>query len=72
MPALRSRTRPHNSPLNAPGRSTASTSPQEITVNGSWRFAAAVPEANGRLKDKVQINGAIETHLVGAYHYPVS
>lgn len=37
-------------------------------MGGSWRFAPVVPEANGRLKDRVRVNGVIETHPEGAYY----
>ena len=41
---------------------------KKIKLDGSWRFAPVVPEANGRLKDKVRINGAIEVHSEGTYY----
>ena len=40
---------------------------KKIKVDGSWRFAPAVPEPNGRLKDKVRVNGQVEVHAEGAY-----
>ena len=40
---------------------------KKIKVEGSWRFAPVVPELNGRLKDKVRINGQVEVHAEGAY-----
>jgi hypothetical protein len=40
---------------------------KKIKIDNAWRFAPVVPEANGRLKDRVRINGEIETHPEGAY-----
>ena len=41
---------------------------KKIKVGSAWRFAPVVPEANGRLKDKVRVNGQIEVHVEGAYY----
>jgi len=41
---------------------------KKIKVGNAWRFAPVVPEPNGRLKDKVRINGIPETHAEGAYY----
>jgi len=30
---------------------------KKIKTSSGWRFASVVPEANGRLKDRVRING---------------
>ncbi len=47
---------------------TASTSSRRSKLLSGWRFAPVVPEANGRLKDRVRINGQIEVHPEGAYY----
>lgn len=41
---------------------------KKIKVGGAWRFAPVVPEPNGRLKDKVRINGTVEVHTEGSYY----
>jgi hypothetical protein len=41
---------------------------KKIKVDGAWRFAPVVPEPNGRLKDKVRINGQVEVHAGGSYY----
>jgi integrase/recombinase XerD len=41
---------------------------KKIKLDGRWRFAPVFPEANGRLKDKVRINGTIEVHTEGTYY----
>ena len=39
---------------------------KKIKLQNQWRFAPVVFEPNGRLKDKVRINGQIEIHAEGA------
>jgi integrase len=41
---------------------------KKIKVGSAWRFATVVPEANGRLKDRVRVNGQVESHPEGAYY----
>jgi integrase/recombinase XerD len=41
---------------------------KKINVNGAWKLLPAVLEPNGKLKDKVRIGGAIETHPEGTYY----
>lgn len=64
MPTSKSR----NSLLNAPDYADRVNLIKKIKVDGTWRFAPVVPEPNGRLKDKVRINGTVETHTEGAYY----
>jgi integrase/recombinase XerD len=40
---------------------------KKIKVGDAWRFAPAVPESNGKLKDKVLVDGAVEVHPEGSY-----
>jgi integrase/recombinase XerD len=64
MPTSKSR----GSLLNAPEYADRVNLIKKIKVAGSWRFAPVVPEPNGRLKDKVRVNGTVETHTEGAYY----
>ena len=41
---------------------------KKIKLQNQWRFAPVVFEPNGRLRDKVRINGQIEIHAEGAYY----
>ncbi len=41
---------------------------KKIKVKDAWRFAPAVVESNGKLKDRVRVNGAIEVHPEGTYY----
>jgi integrase len=41
---------------------------KKIKVGSVWRFAPAIPEPNGRLKDKVRVNGVVEVHSEGSYY----
>ena len=41
---------------------------KKIKIDGAWRFAPVVPEPNGRLKDKVRVNGTVEVHPEGTYY----
>jgi integrase/recombinase XerD len=64
MPALK----PRGTLLNAPDYADrVNLIKKKIKIDNAWRFAPVVPEANGRLKDRVRINGEIETHPEGAY-----
>jgi integrase len=60
LPAL-----PHK---NAPEYADRVNLIKKIKVGGAWRFAPVVPEPNGRLKDKVRINGTVEVHTEGSYY----
>jgi integrase/recombinase XerD len=64
MPTLK----PHGSLLNAPDYADRVNLIKKIKVDNSWRFAPVVSEPNGRLKDKVRVNGQIEVHVEGAYY----
>ncbi len=54
--------------LNAPDYADRVNLIKKIKTANGWRFAPVVPEANGRLKDRVRINGQIEVHPEGAYY----
>ncbi len=54
--------------LNAPDYADRVNLITKIKTADGWRFAPVVPEANGRLKDRVRINGQIEVHPEGAYY----
>ena len=54
--------------LNAPDYADRVNLIKKIKTADGWRFAPVVPEANGRLKDRVRINGQIEVHPEGAYY----
>ncbi|MEI9980344.1 MAG: site-specific integrase [Edaphobacter sp.] len=54
--------------LNAPEYAERVNLIKKIKTAAGWRFAPVVPEANGRLKDRVRVNGQIETHPEGAYY----
>jgi len=54
--------------LNAPDYADRVNLIKKIKTADGWRFAPVVPEANGRLKDRVRINGQIEIHPEGAYY----
>lgn len=40
---------------------------KKVKVEGKWKLCPAVVEPNGKLKDRVRVNGRIETHLEGTY-----
>ena len=40
---------------------------KKVKVGNAWRFATVVPEPNGKLRDRVQVNGAVEVHPEGSY-----
>jgi integrase len=64
MPTLK----PLGALLNAPDYADRVNLIKKIKTADGWRFASVVPEANGRLKDRVRINGQIEVHPEGAYY----
>ncbi|HKD60715.1 MAG TPA: site-specific integrase [Terracidiphilus sp.] len=64
MPSLKTR----NSHLNSPEYADRVNLIKKIKLGNAWRFAPVVAESNGRLKDRVRINGKIEVHLEGAYY----
>src|SRR5258708_33958415 len=64
MPTLK----PLGTLLNAPDYADRVNLIKKIKTANGWRFAPVVPEANGRLKDRVRINGKLEVHPEGAYY----
>jgi integrase len=64
MPTLK----PLGTLLNAPEYADRVNLIKKIKTADGWRFAPVVPEANGRLKDRVRINDQIEVHPEGAYY----
>jgi integrase/recombinase XerD len=64
MPTLK----PLGTLLNAPDYADRVNLIKKIKTADGWRFAPVVPEANGRLKDRVRINDQIEVHPEGAYY----
>jgi integrase len=59
---------PAQAPKNSPDYADRVNLIKKIKVNGAWRFAPVVPESNGKLKDRVRVNGTIEVHLEGTYY----
>jgi integrase/recombinase XerD len=53
---------------NAPDYADRVNLIKKIKIDGSWRFAPVIAEPNGRLKDKVRINGQVEVHSESAYY----
>ncbi len=41
---------------------------KKIKLGARWRWAPAVLEPNGKLKDRVQVNGTVEVHPEGSYY----
>src|SRR5260370_5951531 len=41
---------------------------KKIKLGARWRWAPAVLEPNGKLKDRVQVNGSVEVHPEGSYY----
>jgi hypothetical protein len=39
-----------------------------VKVDGEWKLCAAIVERDGKLKDKVQVNGQVEVHSEGLYY----
>jgi integrase/recombinase XerD len=64
MPTLK----PLGTLLNAPDYADRVNLIKKIKTAKGWRFAPVVPEANGRLKDRVRIDGKVEVHTEGAYY----
>lgn len=64
MPTLK----PLGALLNAPDYADRVNLIKKIKTADGWRFASVIPETNGRLKDRVRINGQIEVHPEGAYY----
>ena len=62
MPTLK----PLGTLLNAPDYADRVNLIKKIKTASGWRFASVVPEANGRLKDRVRINGQLEVHAADA------
>jgi integrase/recombinase XerD len=60
--------KPLGSLLNAPDYADRVNLIKKIKTAKGWRFAPVIPEANGRLKDRVSINGQVEVHPEGAYY----
>ena len=63
MPTLK----PLGTLLNAPDYADRVNLIKKIKTANGWRFAPVVPEANGRLKDRVRIDGQVEVHPEGAF-----
>jgi hypothetical protein len=59
--------KPLGSLLNAPDYADRVNLIKKIKTANGWRFAPVVAESNGRLKDRVSINGQVEVHPEGAY-----
>ena len=64
MPALKT-SNPHRS---APEYADRVNLLKKIKIGKEWRFAPVVAESNGRLKDKVRVNGQVEVHSEGSYY----
>jgi integrase/recombinase XerD len=41
---------------------------KKIRTNGVWKLCPVVREANGRLRDRVRVDGHVETHSEGVYY----
>lgn len=41
---------------------------KKIKTDGAWKLCPAVRETNGRLRDRVRVNGKIEFHSEGVYY----
>jgi len=54
--------------LNAPDYADRVNLIKKIKTANGWRFAPVISEANGRLKDRVNINGQVEVHPEGNYY----
>jgi integrase/recombinase XerD len=59
---------PLGSLLNAPDYADRVNLIKKIKTANGWCFAPVVPELNGRLKDRVSINGQVEVHPEGGYY----
>jgi len=40
---------------------------KKVKVDGEWKFCPVVVESNGRLRDRVRVNGNTEIHPEGVY-----
>jgi len=45
---------------------------KKVRTNGGWKLCPAVREANGRLRDRVRVNGCTEVHGEGVYYLDLS
>lgn len=54
--------------INAPEYADRVNLIKKIKLGTIWTFAPVVPEANGRLKDKVRVKGEVEVHPEGSYY----
>jgi hypothetical protein len=41
---------------------------KKVKAQGTWKLCPAVVEANGKLKDRVKVNGRVESHPEGVYY----
>jgi hypothetical protein len=41
---------------------------KKVRTNGSWKLCPVVRESNGRLRDRVRVNGRTEVHSEGVYY----
>ena len=41
---------------------------KKVRTNGGWKLCPVVREANGRLRDRVRVNGRTEVHSEGVYY----
>jgi integrase/recombinase XerD len=41
---------------------------KKVRVDGIWKLLPVVTEPNGKLKDKVRVNGTVEVHPEGSYY----
>ena len=41
---------------------------KKVKVEGQWKLCPVVVESDGKLKDRVQINGSAEVHSEGVYY----
>jgi hypothetical protein len=41
---------------------------KKVKVDGQWKLCPAVVEPDGKLKDRVQVNGHVEVHSEGVYY----
>ena len=41
---------------------------KKVKINGSWKLCPVVRESNGRLRDRVRVDGRIEVHSEGVYY----
>ncbi len=41
---------------------------KKVKVDGQWKFCPAVVETDGRLKERVRVNGRTEVHSEGVYY----